>query len=72
MGTGGILAIGCTVGQGLSGLSTLAFSSALAIISIFISGLITAKILNKYDKLPMCFIFEWDDEKKNKPIDFQI
>ena len=72
MGTGGILAIGCTVGQGLSGLSTLAFSSALAIISIFISGIITAKILNKYDKLPMCFIFEWEDEKKNKPIDFQI
>lgn len=72
MGTGGILAIGCTVGQGLSGLSTLAFSSALAIISIFISALITAKILNKYEKLPMCFIFEWDDEKKNKPIDFQI
>lgn len=72
MGTGGILAIGCTVGQGLSGLSTLAFSSALAIISIFISGVITAKILNKYDKLPMCFIFEWEDEKKNKPIDFQI
>lgn len=72
MGTGGIMAIGCTVGQGLSGLSTLAFSSALAIISIFISGVITAKILNKYDKLPMCFIFEWEDEKKNKPIDFQI
>jgi uncharacterized protein len=72
MGTGGILAIGCTVGQGLTGLSTLAFSSALAIISIFISAVITGKILNKYNKLPMCFIFEWEDEKKNKPIDFQI
>lgn len=72
MGTGGIMAIGCTVGQGLTGLSTLAFSSVLAIISIFISGVITAKILNKYNKLPMCFIFEWEDEKKNKPIDFQI
>ena len=72
MGTGGILAIGCTVGQGLTGLSTLAFSSALAIISIFISAVITGKILNKYNKLPMCFIFEWEDDKKNKPIDFQI
>jgi uncharacterized protein len=72
MGTGGIMAIGCTVGQGLTGLSTLAFSSALAIISIFISAVITGKILNKYNKLPMCFIFEWEDEKKNKPIDFQI
>lgn len=75
MGTGGIMAIGCTVGQGLTGLSTLAFSSALAIVSIFISGVITARILNKYEKLPMCFIFEWDDENKkdkNKPLDFQI
>uniref|UniRef100_UPI00404776C3 YeeE/YedE family protein n=1 Tax=Aliarcobacter sp. TaxID=2321116 RepID=UPI00404776C3 len=72
MGVGGVLAIGCTVGQGLTGLSTLAFSSALAIISIFISGYITAIILNKYDKLPMCFIFEWNDDKKNKPVDFQI
>ena len=27
MGVGGIMAIGCTVGQGLSGLSTLVFSS---------------------------------------------
>jgi len=72
MGTGGIMAIGCTVGQGLSGLSTLAFASAIAIISIFISASITAKILNKYNKLPMCFIFEWDDENKNKPVDFQI
>lgn len=72
MGTGGILAIGCTVGQGLTGLSTLAFSSLLAIISIFISAVITGKILAKYNKLPMCFIFEWDDKDKNKPIDFQI
>jgi uncharacterized protein len=72
MGAGGVLAIGCTVGQGLTGLSTLAFASLLAILSIFISGFITARILNKYDKLPMCFIFEWDDEKKTKAVDYQI
>ena len=73
MGMGGILAIGCTVGQGLSGLSTLAFASLLAIISIFISGYFTAKILAKYNKLPMCFIFEWNDENsKKEPLDFQI
>lgn len=72
MGVGGIMAIGCTVGQGLTGLSTLAFSSALAILSIFISAIITGKILAKYNKLPMCFIFEWEDTDKNKPIDFQI
>ena len=73
MGIGGIMAIGCTVGQGLTGLSTLAFSSLIAIISIFISAFITGKILAKHNKLPMCFIFEWNDEnKKNKPLDFQI
>lgn len=68
MGTGGILSIGCTVGQGLTGLSTLAFASAIAILSIFISATITALILNKKNKLPMCFIFEWKD---NTP-DYQI
>ena len=72
MGIGGVLAIGCTVGQGLSGLSTLAFASFVAILSIFISGYITAIFLNKNNKLPMCFIFEWNDDNKNKPLDFQI
>ncbi|QEZ89276.1 putative sulfur transporter [Aliarcobacter cibarius] len=74
MGVGGIMAIGCTVGQGLSGLSTLVFSSFLAIISIFVSGYFTGKYLLKKDKLAMCFIFEWEDEnkKKSKQIDFQI
>lgn len=68
MGVGGVLSIGCTVGQGLTGLSTLAFASALAIVSIMVSGTITALLLNKKNKLPMCFIFEWDD---NAP-DYQI
>ena len=73
MGTGGILSIGCTVGQGLTGLSTLAFSSFIAILSIFVAGAITAVILNKKNQLPMCFIFEWnDDDKKGKSVDFQI
>ena len=61
MGTGGVLSIGCTVGQGLTGLSTLAFASVVAIVSIFISATITALILNKKSQLPMCFIFEWKD-----------
>jgi uncharacterized protein len=64
MGTGGVLAIGCTVGQGLTGLSTLALSSVIAIFSIFSSGYITAIILSKKDKLSMCFIFEWKDDQK--------
>lgn len=72
MGTGGIMSIGCTVGQGLTGLSTLAFSSAIAILSIFISAVITAIILNKKNKLPMCFIFDWDDKEKVQTPDYQI
>ncbi len=74
MGVGGIMAIGCTVGQGLSGVSTLVFSSFLAIASIFISGYITGKYLHKRDRLAMCFIFEWEEEEKKdkKEIDFQI
>lgn len=64
MGTGGVLAIGCTVGQGLTGLSTLAFSSLVAIVSILGSGYITAIFLAKKNQLPMCFIFEWKDEQE--------
>lgn len=65
MGVGGVLSIGCTIGQGLTGMSTLAFASLLAISSIMISGYFTSIILKKKDLLPMCFIFEWDDEKHN-------
>lgn len=73
MGVGGVLAIGCTVGQGLTGISTLAVASVLAISSIMISGFITAKYLGAKDKLPMCFIFEWDDKKeKDAKSNFQI
>jgi len=60
MGVGGVLAIGCTVGQGLSGISTLAFASILAISSILISGYFTARYLNSKNQLPMCFVFEWE------------
>lgn len=35
MGTGGVLAMGCTFGQGLSGLSTLSLSSMLSVLGIF-------------------------------------
>lgn len=61
MGTGGVLTLGCTVGQGLSGLSTLAFSSLLSISSILISGYFTAKYLDNKNLLPDCFMFEWKD-----------
>ena len=35
MGTGGVLALGCTIGQGMSGISTLALSAPLAMAAIF-------------------------------------
>jgi uncharacterized membrane protein YedE/YeeE len=34
MGTGGIMALGCTVGQGISGMSTLALGSLIALLAI--------------------------------------
>jgi hypothetical protein len=40
MGFGGIMALGCTVGQGLSGLSTLSIGSMLAVVSIFVGAFI--------------------------------
>lgn len=38
MGIGGILALGCTVGQGLSAASTLAVSAPIALISMYIGA----------------------------------
>lgn len=35
MGTGGVLALGCTIGQGISGMSTLSLSAPLALLAIF-------------------------------------
>jgi hypothetical protein len=60
MGTGGILAMGCTIGQGLSGISTLAVGSFIAILSIAVSAYITALYMAKKEALPGCFNFDWD------------
>lgn len=38
MGTGGVLAFGCTIGQGISAMSTLALSAPLALAAIFIGA----------------------------------
>ncbi len=34
MGVGGVLALGCTIGQGITGMSTLSFGSLIALLSI--------------------------------------
>ena len=44
MGFGGVLALGCTIGQGISGLSTLALGSILAFFSIIAGAALTMKI----------------------------
>lgn len=45
MGTGGVLALGCTIGQGITGLSTLALGSLLAFAAIVAGGWFGMKYL---------------------------
>jgi uncharacterized membrane protein YedE/YeeE len=44
MGFGGVLALGCTIGQGVTGMSTLALGSLLALTSIIFGSALTMKI----------------------------
>jgi hypothetical protein len=44
MGFGGVLGLGCTIGQGISGLSTLALGSFLAFFSIVAGAAATMKL----------------------------
>lgn len=46
MGFGGVLAGGCTVGAGLSGVPTLSIAAVLALVSIIIGGLIADRALH--------------------------
>jgi uncharacterized membrane protein YedE/YeeE len=43
MGTGGVLAMGCTIGQGVTGISTLAIGSILVFLSIVIGSVATMR-----------------------------
>lgn len=47
MGVGGVLALGCTVGQGLTGLSTLALGSFVAVGGIVIGGILGVRYLEE-------------------------
>jgi len=49
MGFGGVLAMGCTIGQGITGMSTLALGSFLALISIIFGSAMTMRL--QYYKL---------------------
>jgi uncharacterized membrane protein YedE/YeeE len=44
MGFGGVLALGCTIGQGVTGMSTLALGSLLSLISIIVGSALTMKV----------------------------
>jgi uncharacterized membrane protein YedE/YeeE len=44
MGFGGVLAVGCTIGQGITGVSTLALGSMIALASIIFGSAMTMKI----------------------------
>lgn len=47
MGIGGIMAYGCNVGQGLTGISTLSFESILAFAGMFIGTSLTVRWMEK-------------------------
>ncbi len=47
MGIGGVVALGCTVGQGITGFSTLALGSLIALISIVVGGLVGLKYMEE-------------------------
>ena len=44
MGFGGVLALGCTIGQGVTGMSTLALGSLVSLVSIIAGSVVTMKI----------------------------
>ena len=47
MGIGGVMALGCTVGQGITGMSTLAAGSLIALLSILLGGVLGLKYLEE-------------------------
>lgn len=47
MGTGGVLALGCTIGQGITGMSTLAIGSVIAFAAIVAGGVFGMKYLEE-------------------------
>lgn len=49
MGFGGVLAMGCTIGQGITGVSTLAIGSVITLVAIILGSALTMKV--QYYKL---------------------
>jgi hypothetical protein len=47
MGVGGVLALGCTIGQAITGVSTLAFGSLLTFAAIVLGGFWGLRLLER-------------------------
>ncbi len=47
MGVGGVLALGCTIGQAVTGLSTLAFGSLITFVMIVAGGILGLKTMER-------------------------
>ncbi len=49
MGVGGVTALGCTIGQGITGLSTLSLGSFIAFAALVVGGLLGVQLLDRLD-----------------------
>lgn len=47
MGSGGVIALGCTIGQGVTGFSTLALGSMIALVAIIVGGVAGVKYMER-------------------------
>jgi len=47
MGVGGVLALGCTIGQGMTGVSTLAIGSIIALVAIIAGGFAGLRVFDR-------------------------
>jgi uncharacterized protein (TIGR01244 family) len=70
MGFGGVTALGCTVGQGLTGLSTLAVGSLLALPGFIVGGLAGMKYLSWRSLPAPCVPLKYT-KKDDEPLDLQ-
>jgi uncharacterized membrane protein YedE/YeeE len=48
MGLGGVMALGCSIGQGITGLSTLSLGSLLAFGAIVVGAVLGVRILDRW------------------------
>ena len=48
MGSGGVIALGCTIGQGVTGFSTLALGSIVALVAIIMGGIVGVKYMERF------------------------